>query len=445
MAPDRGDSPTDHQATLDRLKALHPRVIDLSLDRIIRLLEALGRPQDRLPPVVHVGGTNGKGSVVAFLRAGLEAAGHRVHVFTSPHLVRFNERIRLAGRLIADADLAALLDEVEAANAGRPITVFELTTAAALLAFSRTPADVLLLEVGLGGRLDATNVVADPAVAVLTPIDIDHQAYLGDDLATIAGEKAGILKPGVPAVVAPQPIEAEQVIRQRARAIEAPLRWGGMDWAGHETGTGWKTTDGRVWPAPRLIGGYQVANAAQAFAVLDALAERTGLVVGDEARQRAMATVDWPARLQRLEMGHFVDRLPGNIELWVDGGHNPHASRAVAAALASRQEGMFLDLVCAMSAQKDPAGFLAAFAPLVRSVTAIPLLVPFQDGAQAGLPAHILANAARDSGLRNVHKAKSLAAAIEDLAGGEGPARILVCGSLYLAGALLAENGTPPT
>ncbi|CCG08942.1 bifunctional folylpolyglutamate synthase/dihydrofolate synthase [Pararhodospirillum photometricum] len=426
-------------ATLDRLTALHPKVIDLSLERIHRLLAALGDPQARLAPVIHVAGTNGKGSVVAHLRAALEAAGHRVHVYTSPHLVRFNERIRLGGQLISDDALIALLEEVEAANAGQPITFFEVTTAAALLAFSREPADVVLLETGLGGRLDATNVLT-PAVTVLTPIGLDHQAFLGATLAAVAREKAGILKPGVPAVSATQPAAAADVVRTQAAAVGAPLQEEGVAWTWEETPGGWTYQD-QPYPRSRLPGRHQLANAALAWAAIDALAERTGLIVPANARADALARVDWPARLQRLSEGALASILPGGLSLWLDGGHNPHAAAALAPVLSAWSGEAPVDLVCGMLQTKDNAGFLALLAPYVRTLVAVGVS---GSQTQAGLPAHALAVCAREAGVREVRKAASVRAALEDLARDDGPARILICGSLYLAGTVLTENGTVP-
>ncbi len=445
--PDWGPDPV-----LARLMRLHPKVIDLSLERLERLLAALGHPERHLPPVVHVAGTNGKGSVVAFTRAGLEAAGHRVHVYTSPHLVRFGERIRLAGTLITDDALTALLEEVEAANDGQPVTFFEVTTAAAFLAFSRMPADVLLLEVGLGGRLDATNVIDDPAVSVITPVDLDHAQFLGTDLAGVAAEKAGILKAGAPAVVAAQRPEAAAAIAARAATLGVRVAWGGNQWSHGETedgaGTWWfrraDAAPAEPYPAPRLIGPHQIANAAQAFAVLDALEARTGLAVSVAARRAALSRVDWPARLQWLAPGEpLPSRLPPGWSLWLDGGHNPHAGRALAAALVRRTEGGPLDLIAGMLDTKDPGGFLAALRPLARRLVCVP--VPESD---AGLPPETLAAVAGSEGYDSVFQAPDVSTALDLLAGmasgSEEPATVLICGSLYLAGDVLRKNGTPP-
>jgi dihydrofolate synthase/folylpolyglutamate synthase len=419
---------------LARLTALHPRIIDLSLARIERLLETLGHPERELPPVIHVAGTNGKGSVVAFCRAALEAAGQRCHVYTSPHLVKFNERIVLAGQEIADAPLAALLERVEAANAGAEITFFEITTAAAFLAFAETPADILLLEVGLGGRLDATNVVT-PAVSCITPVDLDHQKYLGDTLAAIAGEKAGILKPRVPAVISRQLPGAMAPIAMRAEEIGTPLLIEERDWrvTPHETGLAYEGPR-RVLnlPKPSLLGAHQFHNAGAALACVEQLPR---FKIADEALAKGVAHARWPARLQRLTQGPLAQKLPANWQLWLDGAHNPHGARALAAWLDGQK--MPVHLVTAMLDSKDPAGFFAELAGRIASVRSVP--VP---GGHNGLDPVQLAETAAHAG----HKAKSAAdpaAAITDIvaASGGGPAILLIAGSLYLAGAVLAENG----
>ncbi|WP_207461408.1 folylpolyglutamate synthase/dihydrofolate synthase family protein [Azospirillum sp. SYSU D00513] len=425
---------------LERLKGLHPKVIDLSLDRLHRLLAALDHPERRLPPVVHVAGTNGKGSTVAFLRAMLEAAGLRVHVYTSPHLVRFHERIRLAGRLIDDDRLAALLEECEIANGGAPITFFEVTTAAAFLAFAREPADVVLLETGLGGRLDATNVVERPAVTAITRISYDHRQFLGDTLAAIAGEKAGILKPGVPAVIAPQPAEeAWRTLAARAEAVGAPL----VQWGVEPRGDGFVYESGRrrlELPMPGLLGAHQIGNAGVALAVLDQLP----FAVGEEAVRRGLAGVEWPARLQRLTRGPLAEGLPVGWELWLDGGHNDSAGEALAvqaAAWEAAEPGRPLLLVYGMLASKEPREFLAPLAPHVQAMRTVAI-----PGEDASLPAEGTAAAARACGIPDTETAESVAAALAGLverhaAAGRAPARVLICGSLYLAGTVLAENG----
>jgi len=426
------------ETLLARLTALHPRIIDLSLGRIERLLETLGHPERKLPPVLHVAGTNGKGSVIAFCRAALEAAGYRCHVYTSPHLVRFNERIVLAGREIADAPLIALLERVEAANAGAEITFFEITTAAAFLAYAETPADILLLEVGLGGRLDATNVVARPAVTCITPVDLDHQKYLGDTLAAIAAEKAGILKPRIPAIVSAQPPEAMGAIAMRAEDIGTSLLLEDRDWrvAPHEAGFRYEGPRWRLdLPAPRLLGAHQFHNAGAAVACLEHL---TGFAVPERAVAAGIAGAEWPARLQRLTKGPLAAMLPRDWQLWIDGAHNPHGATALAAWLAAsaREQRRPVHLVTAMLDSKDPEGFFRALAGRVASVHTVP--VP---GGHNGLDPTKLAETAAAAG----HTARAVsdpAAAIADIVTNAkpGPALLMIAGSLYLAGAILAEN-----
>lgn len=427
---------------LDRLKRLHPKVIDLSLGRMHRLLERLGHPERALPPVVHVAGTNGKGSTIAFLRAFLEAAGLTVHVYTSPHLVRFHERIRLAGGLIADDDLAALLEECERANGEEPITFFEATTGAAFLAFSRVPADILLLETGLGGRLDATNVVDRPAATAITRISRDHMQFLGDTIGLIAAEKAGILKPGVPAVIAPQPsAEAERVLRDRARALGVPLLAGGEAWRVAPLERGFRFDGpgrGLDLPMPGLAGSHQIVNAGTALACLDLLPVPR---VPDGAVRRGLAAVEWPARLQRLTRGPLVDRLPAGWELWLDGGHNDSAGEVLAAqAAAWVRDGRPLALVFGMLATKEPRDFLAPLAPFVSRLRAVAI-----PGEEAGLGAGEAAEAARAAGIADASPAadagEALGALTADPEAGARPARVLICGSLYLAGAILSGHG----
>ena len=405
---------------LARLAGLHPKAIDLTLGRVRRLLARLGHPQDRLPPVIHVAGTNGKGSTVAMLRACLEAAGRRVHAYTSPHLVRFNERIVVAGREIDDERLGVLIDEVEAANAGEPVTVFEIATAMAMLAFAREPADFTLLETGLGGRLDATNVVRPErtAAAAITPIGLDHQAWLGDDIAAIAAEKAAILKPGVPAVVAPQPPEARAVIECAAARAGAPL----AEWSVRADAAGFVYRSPRRaarFPAPALAGRHQIDNAGVALACLDALGPPAA---PDSAVARGLAAVRWPGRLQRL---------PGARELWLDGGHNPSAGAALARAAAGWTDRP-LRLVVGMMQGKDPRRFLAPLALRAASLAAVP--IPGQENA---LPPEEIARAAAALGIP-ASTAPSLCAALGEAAPRD---RVLVCGSLYLVGRALADMG----
>lgn len=415
---------------LARLMSLHPKIIDLSLGRVERLLAALGHPELALPPVIHVAGTNGKGSTIAMIRAGLESGGSRVHVYTSPHLARFHERIRLAGELIAEDRLIDLLERCEEANGGEPITYFEITTCAAFLAFAEEPADALLLEVGLGGRLDATNVVPEPRLSVITPISVDHQQYLGDTLAEIAGEKAGILRRGVPCVVGPQEDEALAAIEARAEALGAPLLLAGRDW------TVWEE-HGRVafqdegglldLPPPALLGAHQVTNAGMAVAALRALG------AGDAACQAALRDAVWPARMQRLRHGPLVEAARG-CELWLDGGHNPAAGRAAAEAL-SRLAPRPVHLVAGMLNTKDVEGFFRPLAGIAQDLIAVDI-----PGEQATLSAEETAAAARAAGI-SASTAASTEAAVAEIASRAPGTRILICGSLYLAGHVLRENG----
>jgi len=415
---------------LARLMALHPKLIDLTLGRMERLLAALGHPERALPPVIHIAGTNGKGSTLACLRAGLEAEGARVHAYTSPHLVRFHERIRLAGDLIAEPALAALLDECEAANGGAPITFFEITTCAGFLAFARVPADWLLLEVGLGGRLDATNMVARPALCVITPVSHDHEQYLGGTLAAIAGEKAGILKPGVPCVVGPQGAEALEVIEARAEAVGAPLHIHGRDWMAWEERGRLVVQDGQGLadlPPPRLRGAHQVANAGAAVAALRLLGR------SEAGQEAAPARAEWPARMQRLRRGPLVAAAP-EVELWLDGGHNPAAGEALAAVLATLPPRP-THVICGMLNTKDVEGFLRPLAAQAARLCAVSI-----PGAAATLPAEATCAAARAVGFM-AETAGSVGAALAAIAAAEPGARVLICGSLYLAGEVLRENG----
>ncbi len=415
---------------LDRMMSLHPKFIDLTLDRMWRILAALGHPERTLPPVIHIAGTNGKGSTLAMIRAGLEGAGHTAHAYTSPHLVRFHERIRVAGELIAEPALAAVLDECLAVNGQAPITYFEITTAAALSVFARTPADYTLLEVGLGGRLDATNVVDHPTLTVITPIDMDHQQFLGDTIKAIATEKAGILKRGVPCIVARQADAALAVIEAQAARIGAPLLIHGQHWhVTHDHGRlVFQDETGLLdLPRPRLIGAHQIDNAGTALAALRHLA------IGDTAYEAAMTRVEWPARLQRLRHGPLTTLAP-EAELWLDGGHNPHAGRALAAALATMPQ-RATHLVCGMLEGKDSAGFLKAFKRQIDMVHTVP--IPDQPAAWS---AHDIAARARDTGYRATAHT-SVPAAIKAIVGVAPRARILIGGSLYLAGDILRHNG----
>ncbi|HEX4077263.1 MAG TPA: folylpolyglutamate synthase/dihydrofolate synthase family protein [Rhizomicrobium sp.] len=426
---------------LERLLSLHPRRIDLVLDRIRRLLAALGHPERALPPVLHVAGTNGKGSICAFSRAMLEAQGFRVHVYTSPHLVHFHERIRIAGRLIGEDELAATLDECERLNGGAPITFFEITTAAALLAFSRHPADALVLEVGLGGRYDATNVIDAPRTTAIAPVGLDHQEFLGPSLADIAAEKAGIIKPGVPVIIGLQEDIPRDVLARRAEALQAPLCVYGQDFFAHQEHGRMIYQDDRGLldlPLPRLAGRHQIDNAAVAIALL-----RQAGLGGEPAFEKGLRSVEWPARMQRLSRGPLIDLAPEGAEVWLDGGHNPHGAAAIARAVADFEERSEkpLYLICGMLKTKDAAGFLSVFQGLARHVATVAI-----EGDAASRGAGELYDAARASGL-DASPADDLEDAMMQVSAWsrarpfEGPPRILICGSLHLAGRVLAENG----
>jgi dihydrofolate synthase/folylpolyglutamate synthase len=434
----RSDNPV-LDALLGAAYALHPAEIDLTLDRLLRLLSRLGNPHLKLPPVFHVAGTNGKGSTVAFLRACIEASGKRVHVYTSPHLIRFNERIRIAGTVIDDEPLCELLREILAKNGGQPITFFELTTALAFLAFARAPADACIVEVGLGGRMDATNVIAAPVVTGIAQLGLDHQQWLGDSILDIAREKAGIAKRGVPLVISryPKPVTAR--IAEVAGVAGAALHIRGDDWdaALYEGALHYRDSAGRVTlPLPRLAGAHQLDNAALAIAMLRA---QTAVAVNDGALRAGMGWAEWPARLQRLEPGPLTARLPDNSELWVDGGHNPAAGRALADNFTkggASTTGLPLHIVLGMLRAKDAGGFVKPFVGRAAHVWTVPI-----DDHAAYTPAD-LADIVEDAGL----PATPCASVAEALAGisaasGSTPPLVLVTGSLYLAGAVLAENG----
>jgi dihydrofolate synthase / folylpolyglutamate synthase len=424
-----------------RLTALHPSRIEMGLGRIERLLSQLGHPERKLPPVIHVAGTNGKGSVCAFARAMLEAQGLKAHAYTSPHLVNFRERIRLAGQIIEEGELCATLEECERVNDGAPITFFEITTAAAFLAFSRQHADALILEVGMGGKTDATNVVPRPHVSVITPVGLDHQEFLGTTVADVAAEKAGIIRAGVPLVVGPQDDGPLDVITRRADALGSRLFVFGQDFFAHQE-------HGRMvyqdeaglldLPLPRLVGRHQIENAALAIATL-----RAGGWGKDAAIEKGLRDVYWPARLQRLTKGPVFDMAPEGAEIWLDGGHNPHGAAAIARAVADFEERAEkpLYLVCGMLATKDAIGFLSAFRGLVRHVTTI--TIPDEE---LSLGAGSLYDAARAAGLEaspadDLDDAMLQISAWSRARPEQGPPRILICGSLSLAGRVLRENG----
>lgn len=417
-------------AILDRMMALHPKIIDLTLDRVWRLLDALDNPQDKLPPVIHIAGTNGKGSTLAMIRAGLEGAGKSCHAYTSPHLARFHERIRLAGQLISEPDLTAVLDECYAANGGEPITYFEITTVAGILAFSRVPADYTLLEVGLGGRLDATNVIAQPRLTAITPVSMDHEAFLGDTVAKIAGEKAGIIKRGVPVVVGPQDDAGLEVIEARAAALGAPVLAYGQHWhVFEERGRLIFQDDTGLLdlPLPNLRGAHQIQNAGAALAALRYLR------AGEAAYDAAVTQAEWPARMQRLKTGPLVQAAP-KAELWLDGGHNPAAGQALADLLQSLPKRP-THLVVGMLNTKDITGYLSPLAQVAASLTGVSI-----PGEANTIPGEDTARIAAGLGLQT-RVAKTVGEAVQHVCAADPQARILICGSLYLAGSVLRENG----
>ena len=433
---------------IERLMALHPKGFDLSLDRISRLLKRLGNPHERLPPVIHIAGTNGKGSAAAFARALLEAAGYRVHVHTSPHLVNWHERYRLAapggGKFVDDALLAKTIARVAEANRGEKITVFEILTAVTFLLFSEQPADAAIIEVGLGGRFDATNVISSPAATLIMPVSLDHEAYLGDRVELIASEKAGIIKPGCPVVIGAQETEAAQAVMvEAAERLDCPLTIYGQDFLAYEENGRmvYQDDDGLMdLPPPRLPGRHQYSNAAAAIAAVRA----AGFDIGQTAAERAMTKVYWPGRMQRLPQGRLTDLAPAGAEIWLDGGHNPGAGLVVAEALVEQEEKnpRPLFLICGMINTKDQTGYFRAFEGMARHVYTVPVSL-----SEAGVPNEELAIRAEEAGL-SAEPVGSVANALMLLRDtwddDETPPRILIGGSLYLAGAVLDENGTPP-
>jgi dihydrofolate synthase/folylpolyglutamate synthase len=424
-------------AILKRLTTLYPRFMDLGLDRQWRLLAALGNPQNRLPPVIHVAGTNAKGSTIAYLRAMLEAAGKRVHVYTSPHLVRFNERVRLAGTLVSTRRINDALEEVERVNGGKPITQFEITTSAALKLFAETPADYLLLEVGLGGDFDSTNVIDHPLGTIITPVDFDHQKWLGQTISEIASHKAGILKRGAPAVIGRQRDEGLAAIERAAAKLRVTPFVQGRDYDGY-------AQDGRLvyqdeaglldLPPPALVGHHQFDNAALAVAAV----RHFNLPVSEAQIARGLRTVVWPARIQPLK-GKLRDRLPASSELWLDGAHNAHGAAALALSLeemnAARPKPLVL--ILGMMNTREPADFLAPFRALNPKV--LTLTIPGEENAHK---ASYIADEAQKSGF-DATAFRALGQAIDDAATLKG-ARVVIGGSLYLGGYVLDRNGTPP-
>ena len=415
---------------LEKMMSLHPKVIDLTLDRMWRLLDLLGNPQDNLPPVIHAAGTNGKGSTLAMVRAGLEGAGFTTHAYTSPHLARFHERIRVTGDLISEPYLTELLEECWAKNAGEPITYFEITTVAAFLAYARNAADWTLLETGLGGRLDATNVVARPRLTIITQIDYDHQQFLGDTLTEIAGEKAGILKRGVPCVVSPQTEEAMAVIEARAERVGAPLIAYGQHWhVSEERGRlVYQDETGLLdLPAPNLMGPIQFINAGTALAAL------RHLEAGDAGYEAAVTRAEWPARMQRLRSGPVVDLAGDTGEVWLDGGHNPAAGRALAAALRDLPPRETV-MICGMLKTKDISGYLRPLSEHAQRLYAVAI-----PGETATLSAAETREAAEASGLE-AFEAESVEEAAAAIFAANPAARVLIAGSLYLAGSVLQTH-----
>ncbi|WP_048649255.1 bifunctional folylpolyglutamate synthase/dihydrofolate synthase [Nitratireductor soli] len=440
------------EAEIERLLSLHPKGFDLSLDRITRLLGRLGNPHRKLPPVIHVAGTNGKGSATAFARAALEASGRIVHVHTSPHLVNWHERYRLGaeggGRLVQDSVLAEAVARVAEANHGEEITVFEILTAVMFVLFSEHPADAAIVEVGLGGRFDATNVIDHPAATVIMPISLDHEAYLGDRVELIAAEKAGIIKRGCPVVVGQQEFDAaREVLVDTAERLGCPVTVYGEDFLAFEENGRMAYQDDKGLfdlPLPKLAGRHQIANAAAALAAVKA----AGFPVNLRTAEAAMERVVWPGRLQRLARGPLADLAPEGAEIWIDGGHNPGAGEAIAEALATEEDRSPrpLFIIAGMINTKDQTGYFRAFEGMARHVYTVPV-----EMSDAGVPNDELAARALAAGLsaEPVHSVANALKLLRDTLdsgrdGSEPPPRILICGSLYLIGAVLAENGTPP-
>ena len=430
---------TRSDAILTRLMDLHPKVIDLSLERLQRLLDLLDNPETKLPPVIHVAGTNGKGSTIATLRAIAEAAGHRVHVYTSPHLVNFAERIRLAGNIIDEGLLNELLEECEQVNGGEPITYFEITTAAALLAFSREPADLCLLEVGLGGRLDATNVVAHPAAVGITPIDIDHQQFLGENLTQIAAEKAAIIKRGAPAVIAPQHSESDDVIRNVLRMTKTKGYLFERDWHISADLDGATMTYSDIHgslnlPLPTLKGAHQVINCGTAIALAR---HQSAVAITDAAIKAGIGWVRWPARMQHLEGTPYNDLLSEGSDLYLDGGHNPAAAKVLRQYLRDMELGdRPVILILGMMGTKDCKSYLRALKPVISQAIAVPIA-----GEEGGASPAEIAASASDIGMQCV-MASDVASALKQIAepkdAGLSPV-VIIGGSLYLAGNVLRE------
>lgn len=423
---------------LERMQQLHPKVIDLTLDRVWRLLDAMDHPEKSLGATIHIAGTNGKGSTLAMIEAMVRAAGQSTNAYISPHLVWFHERIRQNGMPISEDDLTTCLDECARANGDAPITYFEITTVAAFAAFRARPADVTILETGLGGRLDATNVLDRPAACVITPIALDHQQFLGDTIEQIAGEKAGIMKPGVPVVIGPQSMEVLSVLEAKAEALNAPMIREGVEWQSWAEGGHliYQDQDGLLdLPLPNLIGAHQIDNAGMAIAAVRA----AGLGLLDEDIAKGVSSADWPARLMPLTDHPLLDLLPDGSELWLDGGHNPAAGEVVATAMADRNaiNPLPLKMVTGMLTTKDPVGYFAHFKPLAPDVCCVPI-----ESEMASFEAEALCERAQAAGLDASTSANFNAAVVDLMAAQSGPVRLLIGGSLYLAGEVLRQ--APP-
>jgi dihydrofolate synthase/folylpolyglutamate synthase len=424
---------------LERLLKLHPKLIDLSLSRLEKLLDRLGNPEENLPPIIHVAGTNGKGSTVATLAAIYKSAGYGVHIYTSPHLVRFTERIVVSGSEISKNYLEELLIECEDANNGESITFFEITTAAAMLAFSRNPADLLLLEVGLGGRFDATNVIETPTLSVITPVSMDHQDFLGKTIDEIAFEKAGILKPSVPAIIGPQTNKALNVIKRRALELGSSAYIFGEDWNISPANNqlifkmGSKSS---IVPRPNLLGDHQIQNAGCAVASIKLLNGQ--FPVSPQEIDMGLVSINWPARLQKLKEGNLIENLLEDVEIWIDGGHNQDAAKAIASTLRDWRTAspeISIHMVFGALNNRCPQNFLQYFTNVIDTIRAVD--IPGETNALSALE---IETAARECGLK-AYPAKGISPAITDIiSNSSGKRRILICGSLYLAGAVLREN-----
>ncbi len=429
-------------ALINKLSEIHPKGFDLSLDRILLLLEKLGNPQNKLPPVIHVAGTNGKGSTLAFTRAILEAQGYKVHVHTSPHLVNWHERYRLAGKLVSDDVLADAIQRIADTNNNKPITVFELLCAVMFVLFSEHEADFALVEVGLGGRFDATNVIAEPKVCAIAPVALDHQAYLGDTIAKIAFEKAGIIKKHVPVAVGRQQDEARETIEEVARKNQSPITILGQDFDAYRDATGFVYQDEEGLldlPMPKLAGEHQLDNAALAMAAI----RLANIKVSPEAFAQGMLDVTWPGRLEKLPSGKITKALGNKTDIWIDGGHNPSAGEAIAAELSRQNTGSSRKtlLICGMINTKEPLGYFKPFEKLGAEVITVPVAM-----SEASIASDDLAEVAKQAGLKT-QSTTSLKAAIEQTAHKlkeNSDLRILFCGSLYMVGEVLELNETSP-